>query len=169
MIRYLAVLALLCIGCTGIPSGLKPVENFDVRRYTGTGYEIARLPTSVEKGLEQISAQYTPRDEGGIDVLNRGYDPAKQKWNEARGKAYFVRTPDVGRLKVSFFWPFYGAYNIIALDSEYRWSLICGPDRSYLWILAREKSLDRATLDRLIAQAKSMGFATDKLIYVKHV
>ena len=156
-------------GCTGIPDGIQAVRDFQADRYLGVWYEIARLDHSFERGLTNVSATYTSRKDGGIDVLNRGYDPEKEKWKEARGKAFFVGDPAEGRLKVSFFGPFYGAYNIIALDREhYRYALVCGPNRSYLWVLAREKRLEQETLDRLVALAGQFGFPTESLIYVSH-
>jgi apolipoprotein D and lipocalin family protein len=160
---------LLFMGCTTIPEGVQAIRDFQAERYLGTWYEIARLDHSFERGLNNISATYTMRPDGGIDVLNRGFDEKTGQWKEARGKAYFIDKTDEGRLKVSFFGPFYGAYNIIALDKEhYRYALVCGPDRSYLWILARGKLLDKGTLDQLVQMAGSLGFATDKLIYVRH-
>lgn len=163
------ILMLLITGCTGIPDGVQAVRNFHADRYLGVWYEIARLDHSFERGLNNVSATYTLRKDGGIDVLNRGYDVKKGKWKEARGKAYFIGSKDEGRLKVSFFGPFYGAYNIIALDqNKYRYALVCGPDRSYLWILGREKLLDKTTLDELVNLAGRLGFNTEDLIYVRH-
>ena len=154
-------------GCMGVPDGVEPVKGFEVERYVGKWYEIARLENRFEKGLEKITAEYSPREDGGLNVVNRGFDPAKDRWKESSGKAYFVGPRDEGRLKVTFFWPFYGAYNVILLDEAYQWALVCGPDRSYLWILARTPTLPEPTLKRLIAEAKARGFATDELIYVK--
>ena len=104
-----------------------------------------------------------------MQVVNRGFNAAKGEWKEAEGKAFFIDDPDVGRLKVSFFGPFYGAYNIIELDKvDYQYSMITGPNRSYLWILARQPELDPETLEGLVARASELGFATDELIYVEH-
>lgn len=165
---FLFVLVFLC-GCTGIPDGVTPVEGLDINRYLGKWYEIARLDHSFERGLNNVTAEYHLRDDGGLDVLNKGYDPDKQKWKEADGRAYFISDRTTGRIKVSFFWPFYGAYNIIELDKKnYRYALVCGPDRSYLWILAREPGLDQAIIDKLVNKAEESGFETDKLIYVEH-
>ncbi|WP_374090723.1 lipocalin family protein [Methylomicrobium lacus] len=158
----------LLASCTGLPKGLKPVEDFEVNRYVGTWYEIARLEQSFEKGLDNISAQYTLAKDGGIEVLNQGRNQETGEWKKAEGKAYFIDQPSVGRLKVSFFGPFYGSYNIIALDKQnYQYSMVTGPNRSYLWILARTKTLPKETLDALIESAKRQGFETDKLIMVK--
>lgn len=170
MTRTMVLISLLSVltGCTGVPDGVEAVKGFEVERYTGTWYEIARLENRFEKGLEKITATYAPREDGGIDVVNRGYEPAKDRWKESSGKAYFVGPRDEGRLKVTFFWPFYGAYNIILLDDAYQWALVCGPDRSYLWILSRTPTLPQATLDRIIGYARERGFATDALIYVNH-
>lgn len=164
----LLVLVSLVSACVGIPAGLHPVEGFDAQRYLGRWYEIARLENSFETGLEQISALYSLRPDGGVDVLNRGVEVADGEWKEAKGVAYFVGPKDQGRLKVSFFGPFYGAYNVIALDPDYRWALVSGPDRSYLWILARQPQLEQAQLNSIIGKAKAFGFATDRLIFVKH-
>jgi apolipoprotein D and lipocalin family protein len=156
-------------GCTGIPDGVTAVSDFEFERYLGTWYEIARLDHRFERGLSNVTATYTPRDDGGIDVVNRGYDESAGEWDEATGKAYFVGDPGVGRLKVSFFGPFYGAYNILELDREaYRYALVAGPNRSYLWILARSPVPDPATVERLVATAAELGFPTGGLIRVQH-
>ena len=155
--------------CTGMPPGIEPVGDFALERYLGTWYEIARLDHRFERGLTNVTATYTRRGDGGVDVVNRGYRSAKAAWDSAEGKAYFVGDKDVGRLKVSFFGPFYGAYNIFELDREgYRYAMVAGPNRSYLWILAREPNLSPAIVERLVAHAASLGFDTARLIYVEH-
>ncbi|MGZ5052311.1 MAG: lipocalin family protein [Methylobacter sp.] len=163
------LMALLLLGCTGIPEGITAVDGFDVNRYLGTWYEIARLENRFETGLERISATYALRGDGAVDVLNKGWDVADGEWREAHGKAYFSGPTDEGRLEVSFFGPFYGAYNIIELDKNaYAYSMVAGPDRSYLWILSRSKQLPEATLHALIGKAKALGFDVDRLIFVNH-
>jgi apolipoprotein D and lipocalin family protein len=157
-------------GCVSIPDNVQPVDEFELDRYLGTWYEIARLDHSFERGLSQVTATYSMRDDGGVKVINKGFDVKKNEWDEAEGKAYFVGDPAVGRLKVSFFGPFYGGYNIIELDKEhYQYSLVCGPDKSYLWILARDPNIDKTTVEGLVAKAKKLGFSTEELIYVNHV
>ncbi|MEI8572316.1 lipocalin family protein [Methylomonas sp. EFPC1] len=168
--RYLPILllSLLC-ACTDIPEGVKVIDGFELNRYLGTWYEIARLDHSFERGLTDISAEYSLRDDGGVKVLNSGYDAEQGQRKIAEGKAYFIDKPDIGRLKVSFFGPFYGAYNIIALDkTTYSYVMIAGPDRDYLWILARSPELEPSIQKDLIEQAKTLGFATDKLIFDQH-
>jgi apolipoprotein D and lipocalin family protein len=158
----------LLTGCVGIPEGLRAVEGFEINRYLGTWYEVARLDHSFERGLDNISATYILRDDGSVDVLNKGWDTKAGEWHHAQGKADFVERTDIGMLKVSFFGPFYGGYNIIELDKkDYTYSMITGPDRSYFWILSRTKQLPQATLQTLINQAKALGFEIDKLIFVK--
>ena len=168
--KKLALLFLLVLaGCTGLPPGVTPVTGFQAERYLGTWYEIARLDHSFERGMSRVTAQYTRRDDGGIDVLNRGWVDADKAWKQASGKAYFVDGPDTGYLKVSFFGPFYGAYGIFELDkADYRYALVSGPDTSYLWLLARSPTLDAATQQRLVARAAALGFDTSKLIFVEH-
>ncbi len=162
-----ATSAAILAGCTGLPSGVRAVENFDVQRYQGTWYEIARLDHRFERGLTHVSATYTPRDDGGVAVENRGYDTRRGRWKSIQGRAYFMDGADKGRLKVTFFWPFFGAYNVIALDREaYSYALVCGPSRGYLWILARERTLPAPLLDDLTAQAQRLGFRVEELIFV---
>ena len=153
-------------GCTQVPDGVEPVTGFDADRYLGTWYEVARLDHRFERGLTKVTATYAARDDGGIDVLNRGYDAAAGEWQEARGRARFVGPRDVGQLEVSFFGPFYGGYNIVDLDPDYTHSLVVGPSRSYLWILSREPDPPREVVDRLVARARALGFDTDALIFV---
>ena len=156
-------------GCTGVPEGTQVVTDFELDRYLGSWYEIARLDHRFERGMSNVTANYSMRDDGGVKVTNRGYEVAKGEWNDATGKAYFVGDTDVGQLKVSFFGPFYGGYNIIELDeNNYQYALVAGPDRSYLWILARSPELDRDILSALVDQAKQLNFPTDELIYVDH-
>ena len=164
----LLVLTLLATACTGIPPGHQVVKPFQLDRYLGTWYEIARLDHSFERGLTRVSADYALRPDGGVRVQNRGFNPAKNRWQEAEGRAYFVLGPDTGYLKVSFFGPFYGAYIVAELDPDYRHVLVSGPNHDYLWILARTTQLETAVRDRLVARAKALGFATDELIWVEH-
>ena len=171
MFRFLMVLstAWLVFGCTSVPEGVKPVQGFEADRYLGTWYEIARFDHSFERGLSQITANYSMRDDGGIRVINRGYNAEEGKWNEAEGKAYFVKDERTGHLKVSFFGPFYASYVVAELDKEnYRYSLVTGPDKTYLWILARTPELPQEVLDSLLTKAKALGFDTSKLIWVEH-
>ena len=158
----------LLAGCTAAPQGIMPVDTFKLDRYLGTWYEIARLDHRFERGLSQVSATYSKRSDGGVDVINRGFNSQTNKWKEAKGRAYFIGEPDVARLKVTFFWPFYGGYNVIELDQEnYNYALICGPSKKYLWILARAKKLDAGIMESLIDNAKALGFNTSELILVK--
>ena len=171
--NYFAALAtcvlMLLSGCTGAPDGVSVVRGFEIDRYLGTWYEIARLDHRFERGLSAVTAHYSMRDDGGVHVVNRGLKDQSGEWDEAIGKAYFVGASDIGQLKVSFFGPFYGGYNIIELDkSGYQYSLVAGPDRDYLWILSRTPQMDPGILQSLVDKASELGFATDELIFVKH-
>lgn len=164
-----AALALLLTACsTRPPSGVTAVSPFDLQRYQGHWYEIARLDHSFERGLTDVSATYTPQPDGSVQVRNRGFSPAKGEWRDIIGKARFTGAPTTGSLKVSFFGPFYGGYHVVALDADYRWALVVGPDLDYCWILAREKTLDADTRAAILARARALGVATDALIWVSH-
>jgi apolipoprotein D and lipocalin family protein len=168
--RWLLVALVVVLGgCTGLPDGVRPVQGFDADRYLGTWYEIARLDHPFERGLTRVTATYSARDDGGIDVINRGYDAASGEWKEAQGKAYFVDAPDVGHLKVSFFGPFYGSYAVFELERDnYGYAFVSGYDTDYLWLLAREPAVSDTVLARFKETASGLGFDTNALILVAH-
>jgi apolipoprotein D and lipocalin family protein len=169
MKKLLIMLVLLLVGCVGIPDGVRPVTNFKAGKYLGKWYEIARLDNSFERDLTHITAEYSLYEDGSLKVVNRGYLPSENVWKEAEGKAYFVNEANEGYLKVSFFGPFYGSYIVFELDHEnYQYALVSGPDKSYLWLLAREAKIKDEIKKVLIAKAASLGFETDKLIFVSH-
>ena len=175
--QRLGLLALLVVG-TGLPlvgcastrppPGVTAVTPFDVQRYAGRWYELARLDHAFERGMTDVTATYTAQADGSVRVVNRGYAPATSQWREAVGKALFTGAPTAGSLKVSFFGPFYGGYHVAALDPDYRWALVLGPDTNYCWSLARDKQLPAAQRDAIVARAQALGVDTSSLIWVPH-
>ncbi len=164
----ITLLLLLC-GCTGLPEGVEPVDDFDVNSYLGRWYEIARLDHSFERGLDKVTAEYMLRDDGGIDVINRGFSTEKNEWKQAEGKAYFVEAEGRGHLKVSFFGPFYGSYVVFELDKQdYQYAFVAGYNKSYLWLLSRNPRVSEELIARFIARSAELGFDTDDLILVNH-
>ena len=163
----IAIMVLLG-GCLGMPQTVTPVNNFELDRYLGTWYEVARLDHSFERGLSQVSAEYRLKEGGGVQVINRGFNRKDQQWQEAQGKAYFVQSPSQGYLKVSFFGPFYGSYVVFELDSNYQYAFVSGPDTDYLWLLSRTPTVPDDVMERFVALSKEKGFDTTKLIYVEH-
>lgn len=171
MFRYsIGIFSLLLVaGCLGMPQGVTPIKDFNLSRYLGTWYEIARLDHSFERGLEQVTAEYSLRDDGGVKVLNRGFSSKTGEWSDAEGKAYFVEDEKQGYLKVSFFGPFYGSYVIFELDENYQYAFVSGNTTSYLWLLSRTPTVDKSVIDNFKTKAKSLGFNTDALIFVKQL
>ena len=163
---FQGALSLLFIGCLGYPDNIKPVKDFELKKYLGKWYEIARLDHSFEKGLEQVTAEYSMRDDGGVKVLNRGFSKDKNKWSEAEGKAYFVREANEGYLKVSFFGPFYGAYVVFELDKDYEYAFVTSSKKSYLWFLSRSPVIRDDLKAQFIEKVKGLGYDTDALIWV---
>jgi apolipoprotein D and lipocalin family protein len=162
--------AALLAGCSSTqpPQGITPVTPFDLARYEGRWYEAARLDHSFERGMTDVSATYQRQSDGSVRVLNRGFDTAKSDWREAVGKALFTGDATTASLKVSFFGPFYGGYHVAALDAQYQWALVVGPDRSYCWILSRSKQLAPAVREQLIARVQALGIDTQAFIWVTH-
>lgn len=170
MRAYVILLLCLCLsGCLGVPEGVKPVDGFELKKYLGKWYEIARLDHSFERGLSKVTANYSLREDGGVRVINRGFSNEKNKWKEAEGKAYFVGEQDQGYLKVSFFGPFYGSYVVFELDKQnYQHAFIAGPDTSYLWFLSRTPTVSEELYAEFIERARQLGFATENVIRVEH-
>jgi apolipoprotein D and lipocalin family protein len=164
----LTFFGLFSCGRTSIPEGAKAVSPFDSEKYLGKWYEIARFDFSFEKNLNNTTATYSMNPNGTIRVENRGYNYKTNKWKKAVGKAKFTGSSDVAMLKVSFFGPFYGGYNVIALDKDYKYALIAGDNLDYLWILAREKSIPENIKNEYLNIAKNVGFDLSKLIWVEH-
>ncbi|MDH1127805.1 lipocalin family protein [Enterobacter sp. GD03975] len=161
--------AFLVVACSSPtpPPGVTVVSNFDAQRFLGTWYEIARMDHKFERGLEKVTATYSAMDDGGIQVVNRGYNPDRQMWQQTVGQAYFTGAPNRAAMKISFFGPFYGGYNVIALDREYRHALVCGPDRNYLWILSRTPTITAEMKQQMLDVGTRQGFDVTKLIWVK--
>ena len=169
--RALSLLILLGLGAcsTAPPAGMIAVTPFAIERYAGKWYEIARLDHSFERGLSDVSAIYRQQDNGRVEVINRGYDQKRGEWRQAVGQASFTGEATRASLKVSFFGPFYGGYHVVALDqSNYRWAMVVGPDRDYLWILGRDKQLSAEVREQLLRQAREQGIAVERLIWVEH-
>jgi apolipoprotein D and lipocalin family protein len=154
-------------GCTSVPDGIEPVQGFELNRYLGRWYEIARLDHRFERGLSHVTARYAPHPDGGLEVINRGWSVAEGEWREARGRARFVQSPDTAHLKVSFFGPFYAAYVVFELDPGYRYAFVAGNSRDYLWLLSREPEIDEALYVHFLDRAVSLGFPTQELIRVE--
>jgi apolipoprotein D and lipocalin family protein len=144
------------------------VPTVDLNRYKGMWYEIARLPNYFERKLKCTSATYTLRDDGRITVLNKGNfitDPHKS--SSAHGIAWVPYIKSPAKLKVQFFWPFSGNYWIMELDKDYRYVLVGDPSRKYLWILAREKTLEESTYKMLLQKAIDNGYDVKSIIRVE--
>jgi len=165
----LLLVNLFLTGCLGVPQGVEPVENFEVNRYLGRWYEIARLDHTFERGLQQVTAEYSIRDDGGIRVINSGRAQWDGNLQQAEGRAYFVDSPSIGHLKVSFFGPFFGSYIIFELDTDdYQYAFVAGNSTDYLWLLARTPEVSDDLVKRFIERCKALGFDTDQLIWLQH-
>lgn len=153
--------------CASIPKGAVAVKPFDRAKYLGKWYEIARLDFRFEKGLSNVTATYSLRDDGLIKVDNKGFDDKANKWKESIGKAKFAGATDEAKLKVSFFGPFYAPYNVIAIDRDYQYALVAGKNLDYLWILSRAPILPAAIRTDYLKQAQSLGYDVHQLVWTK--
>ncbi len=172
--RHMALAALLIASLLGMtacstvpPEGMSAVTPFDINRYQGKWYEIARLDHSFERNLSDVTANYRLLPQGGVEVINRGYDVKRNEWRQVTGRALLIGDTNRGSLKVSFFGPFYAGYHVVALDQQhYRWALVAGPSRDYFWILARNKQLSAEIQEQLLEKTRGLGIDTRKLIQV---
>jgi apolipoprotein D and lipocalin family protein len=152
--------------CISIPKGAIPVQYFDKEKYLGKWYEIARMDYRFERNLNHVTATYSLKNDGTIKVDNKGYNYKTNKWEESIGKAKPAGKPEEGKLKVSFFGPFYAAYNVIAIEKDYKYALIVGKNLNYIWILSRETTLPEDVKQNYLKIAKDIGYDTQKLIWV---
>ena len=164
----IAIPLLLLSGCLGYPDNITPVQDFELNKYLGKWYEIARLDHSFERELEKVTEEYSLRDDGGVRVINRGYSSLNNKWQEAEGKAYFVRDRNEAYLKVSFFGPFYGSYVVFTLEKNYDYAFVTSFDRSFLWLLSRTPQQSSDVKAQFIDRVQELGYNVDELIFVKH-
>jgi len=164
----LAIAAILILNsCASMPKKAKPVNNFEVNRYLGVWYEIARFDFRFEKDLDNTTAQYSLDENGNVKVLNRGYNYKTKEWKSAKGIAKFRGDKNIAALKVSFFGPFYAGYNILAIDNNYQYALVAGKNLDYLWILSRGKSIPDNVKANYLKIARAIGYDTSRLIWVK--
>ena len=156
--------AVALAGCVSVPKvNNAPVAAFDLNRYLGEWYEIARFDHSFERGVERTKAKYSLKDDGMIEVVNSGIKNGKPK--TAIGKGKTTDTP--GLLRVSFFGPFYADYRVMLIDKEYTYALVGSGSADYLWILSRTSGLSETAKSELLSEAKHRGYDTDKLIWVR--
>ena len=143
------------------------VEQLDIEKYLGTWYEIARYDHSFERGLVGVKANYSMRADGKIKVLNSGYkDSLEGKFSEAIGKAKIPNSNIPSKLKVSFFWIFYGDYFVMELDENYQWAVIGSSSDKYLWILRRSPQIKKETYTELTNKLKKRAYEVSNLIKV---
>ncbi len=154
--------------CATIPKNATAVEQFEKEKYLGKWYEIARFDFKFERNLNNTTAEYSLNENGSIKVDNQGFDAVKSEWKQAIGKAKFVKKDSIAMLKVSFFGPFYGGYNVIAIDGEYKYALIAGGSLDYLWILSREITMPDDIKTEYLTLAQNVGYDTSKLLWIGH-
>lgn len=140
---------------------LEPVRDLDLKRYLGLWHEIARMDHRFERGLTDVTAEYTLKEDGTIRVENSGWNIRKGKRSKIIGRAKTTSVP--GLLRVSFFWKFYSDYRVLMLDPDYQWVLVGAGNFKYLWILSREKNLSKEIYDKILIEARRRGYDTNKL------
>lgn len=155
------------LSCKTIPKDVKPVAPFDIKRYSGTWYEIGRKDHKFEKGLIKVTATYVVDEKGKVRVTNKGYNVFSGKWKEVKGKAKLVNEGKEGRLKVSFFGPFYSPYTVIAIDADYENAMVIGKDKAFLWLLSKKPEMSGEIKQRYLQIAEEYKIKTDNIIWVK--
>jgi apolipoprotein D and lipocalin family protein len=165
---WIGILGIVSIlqGCSlSVPAGIRPVTEFDVNQYLGHWHEIARLDNRFQRGLTQVTATYSLREDGGIRVENAGWNAQKQQRKTIVGKARFVANEQVGYLKVSFWGPFYGSYVIFYLEADYSVAMVCGARKDCCWILSKNPVLPVEDLAKYLTIAGECGFAVERFIH----
>lgn len=151
-------------GCATKNQDLATVQKVDLEKYLGTWYEIARFEHFFEKDCKNVTANYSMLDEKTIKVINKCTKINTNESKEALGRAYSVDESN-SKLKVSFFRPFWGDYWVLMLDKDYEYAVVGTPSREYLWILARNSTLDEKIKNDILQKLPTLGFDTKKLIW----
>lgn len=169
-LAVVGVLAILLVkSCKSFkPDGAVVVKPFDVDKYLGKWYEIARIDFKHERNLNNVTAKYSKNPDGSIKVVNRGFNFKTNEWEEASGKAKFAGAPDEAGLKVSFFGPFYSGYNVIAIDADYQYALVAGESLDYLWLLSRTTTMPEDVKADYLRRAEAIGYKASDLVWVEH-
>jgi apolipoprotein D and lipocalin family protein len=147
---------------------LEPVQPFDSEKFLGKWYEFARLDNCFERNLNNTTAHYSLNRDGTLRVVNKGYNYVTHEHKQAVGTARFAGPRDVASLEVSFWGPFFSDYTVLALDKHYKYALVAGGDRDYLWILSREINIPDKVLNHFLELAYEIGYDIDKLVRVEH-
>ena len=140
------------------------VQSLDLNRFMGRWYEIARYDHRFEKELTHVSATYSLRKDGKIEVLNEGWKDGELK--QIKGKAKQPDPNDPGKLKVSFFLWFYADYYVLEIDPDYQYVLIGSSSDKYLWIMSRDKTIPDTLRDELLQKLQARGYDTNRLVFV---
>ncbi len=145
-----------CSTCNANPVDNTTVSEFDLDRYMGKWYEVARIDNRYQRNLTAVTAEYSLGKGDRITIVNRGYNPSNGEWREveARGET----TSTVGRLKVSFFLFVTSEYNIMDLGENYEWALVGTKSSNFLWIISRTPALPADTLNHIISLAEKRGY-----------
>lgn len=164
MVTFLTFTAFLAVESEGRKDELEVVQSVDLSRYVGRWYEISRLPNRFQKKCaDMVTANYTMRPDGKIEVINRCRKESGE-YATAKGKAKIVDNKTNAKLKVTFFWPFYGDYWILDLGPNYEYAVVGEPGRKYLWILSRSPQMDEALYQQLLQKMAAQGFNTELMI-----
>ena len=164
---FYSFLFLATVSCTSEKLDLQVVEEFEINKYLGTWYEIARLPNNFEDGLKCIKAEYSMKSNGDIEVINSGVKVGKtEKLKDINGTAWIPNSDEPAKLKVRFFWPSSADYWVLYIDGNYEYALVGGPSGKFLWVLSRSKKLDQKIINKLLIKAKESGFNINDIVYV---
>ena len=157
-------LGMMLTGCANLTKVDNSVTaSFDLNRYLGDWFEIARFDHTFERGIEEAQATYSLRPDGKVEVLNRGVKGGKVKTAKGVGKT----TDTPGLLRVTFFWPFYADYRVMAIDDAYTAALVGSGSADYLWILSRTPSLASQMKETLLSEATRRGYDISKLLWIR--
>lgn len=169
--KSLLLLSAVAAG-TALYNILKPVKSevavvtgFEIDKYLGDWYEVARLDFRWERNLKNVKASYSLNDDGTVCVNNQGYDFKNEKYKQSIGKARFLGDKSAAALEVSFFGPFYSGYNVVQLDADYQYALIFGQNLKYMWLLSRKKTMPEEVKTAYLAYAQQAGYSIGDLIW----
>lgn len=167
-VLYISLILSLIPICQIKSQTMETVKSVDLQKYSGLWYDYAHLPARFLEGCDEITAEYKIENTSYISVYNRCVKSSTGKLSSIKGKAFIEKGSNNAKLKVQFFWPFKAKYWILDIDDDYRYALVGGPSRSYLWVLSRTPEMDEKKYNELILKARNLGFPVERMIKTKH-
>lgn len=147
-------------------------KTVDLEKYAGKWFVIACIPTEIDQRWNYVTETYTIKKNGKIDIYTtyvKEYKPGSKKTPKQKGvhsKGFPKKGTDNFKWKVQFVWPFKVNYLIEEVAEDYSHTVVGHPDKKFLYIMSREKTMNEELYKTLAKRYKENGYDMSLLIKV---